>query len=356
MTLYDRIADRSLTIDSISLQQRKLEVSDDFARYTTTIQLEGDEHTGRGEDVIYEAEEQKRFLGYGADLDLEGSFTLDGFSQYLGEIDLFNGDPSKSQKPQNYRRWALESAALDLALKQAGECLETALDRTYSPLQFVVSPRLGEPPTTERLEAVTSRNPEARFKLDATTDWNQHFLDSVIEAGYPINVVDMKGLYEKEDVKQPADPELYRLVVENVPDAIIEDPKLTDETRPILEGAEDRISWDVPITGVTSLQDLPFEPQYINIKPSRFGSIASLLETIEHCLDQGIRMYGGGQFELGVGRSHLHAFASLFYPNGPNDVAPRVYNRKKLPSTVPHSPLVPVPDQTGLGLAYRDHA
>ena len=68
------------------------------------------------------------------------------------------------------------------------------------------------------------------------------------------------------------------------------------------------------------------EPGWLNIKPSRFGTTERLLECIEHCAADGIQMYGGGQFELGVGRRHIQVLASLFYPDGPNDVAPREYN------------------------------
>ena len=39
-----------------------------------------------------------------------------------------------------------------------------------------------------------------------------------------------------------------------------------------------------------------------------------------------MELYGGGQFELGVGRDQIEALASLFYPDGPNDVAPREYH------------------------------
>ena len=37
-------------------------------------------------------------------------------------------------------------------------------------------------------------------------------------------------------------------------------------------------------------------------------------------------MYGGGQFELGPGRRQIQKLASVFYADGPNDVAPSEYN------------------------------
>ena len=50
-------------------------------------------------------------------------------------------------------------------------------------------------------------------------------------------------------------------------------------------------------------------------------------------------MFGGGQFELDVGREHLHAIASLFYPDAPNDIAPAGYNDPEPQDDLPTSPL-----------------
>ena len=64
----------------------------------------------------------------------------------------------------------------------------------------------------------------------------------------------------------------------------------------------------------------------MNIKPSRFGPIENLFATIEYCKAHRIALYGGGQTELGIGRDHIQALASLFYSAAANDVAPREYN------------------------------
>ena len=75
-----------------------------------------------------------------------------------------------------------------------------------------------------------------------------------------------------------------------------------------------------------------------------------LLETIAYADEKGIRLYGGGQFELGPGRSHIQALASTYYADNANDVAPSVYNEQELPPAPPASPL-PVPDAPK-GLAF----
>jgi hypothetical protein len=55
-------------------------------------------------------------------------------------------------------------------------------------------------------------------------------------------------------------------------------------------------------------------------------------------------MYGGGQFELGVGRHQIQALASLFYAHNPNDVAPSEYNTGGPRPGLPRSPLPPPED------------
>ncbi|MDX6413459.1 MAG: hypothetical protein QOH23_869, partial [Gaiellaceae bacterium] len=100
-----------------------------------------------------------------------------------------------------------------------------------------------------------------------------------------------------------------------------------------------RLSFDAPIHSVADVRALPVSPGFMNIKPSRFGRVERLLECIEHCEAEGIRMYGGGQFELGVGRRHIQVLASLFYADGPNDVAPSEYNAGEPRPGLPQSPL-----------------
>ncbi|MBJ7348754.1 MAG: hypothetical protein JHC87_09315, partial [Thermoleophilaceae bacterium] len=78
-----------------------------------------------------------------------------------------------------------------------------------------------------------------------------------------------------------------------------------------------------------------------NIKPSRFGPVSALLAAIEYCQQHDIEMYSGGQYELGVGRGHLHVVASLFFPDSPNDAAPVEYHAPQPVAGVPQTPLAP---------------
>ena len=55
----------------------------------------------------------------------------------------------------------------------------------------------------------------------------------------------------------------------------------------------------------------------------------------------GVAMYGGGQFELGIGRVQIQELASLFHADMPNDVAPSAFNQPEIPEGVPEPPLPP---------------
>jgi hypothetical protein len=242
--------------------------------------------------------------------------------------------------------WAYESTALDLALRQAGTSLHAAVGREPRPVRFVVSLRLGEPPTLDPVARRLERYPSLRFKLDPTSEWTPELIAELV-ATKAVDSVDFKGLYVGSIVDQPADPVLYRRVVEAFPEAWIEDPKLTDETDAILLPHRERITWDAPIHGIADIEALPFPPRMVNIKPSRLGPLRALFAAYEYCEERGIGMYGGGQFELGPGRDHIQYLASIFHPGTPNDVAPGGHNDPDVPEGLPESPLEPVPHDTG---------
>ncbi|WP_049921697.1 enolase [Halopiger djelfimassiliensis] len=351
---YDRIADLPLTIDGLESTRLERETSSEFTRVTTAISLTGPDGdgtaTGRGEDVTYETDAHDRLAEAGLP-DLTGEYTVDSFADRLDEIDLFPGSPPDREEFRNYRRWGLESAALDLALRQAETDLASVLERSDEPVRFVASTRLGEPPTVERLERLRERVPELEFKLDPTPAWDATLVENVVGTvgTDAVRILDLKGRYEGTEVDVPADPELYELVLDAFPSAVVEDPALTDETRPLFEDSavRSRVSWDAPIHGLEDVEALPWEPDWLNVKPSRFGSLESLFETLGHCTDRGIRCYGGGQFELGVGRDQIQTLASLYYPDSPNDVAPRAYNDPGVESELPASPLEPSATRVG---------
>ena len=324
MATYDRVRDLPLEIDSYRLEPLEVQASHDFTRLTTVIHLEGGGHEGVGEDVTYSGEDQVALQAAGPTLQLAGSHTLDSFSQLLDRLALFPSGPGMAAF-LDYRRWAYESAALDLALRQAGLSLGEAVGREPRPLTFVVSLRVERPPAADPVPLLLERYPTLRFKLDPTDEWDAALVSVLGETG-AVDTVDLKGAYKGTPVDQPGNPALYEMVADGFPSAWIEDPDLNDETNPILEPHRDRITWDAPIHSVADIEALPFPPQILNFKPSRFGSVQRLFDGYDYCAENGIAIYGGGQWELGPGRGQIQYLASLFHPSTPNDVAPAAFN------------------------------
>ena len=345
MSTYELLADLPVKIDGYTLEPLEKSLSAEFVRKTTVIHLQGNGEEGIGEDVTYAIEDQEALQRSGTELPLAGGYTLRSFAEHLRSLDLF---PLPTQRPEFrlYRNWAFDSAALDLALRQAHSTLHGALGREPQPVVFVASLRLGEPPSLEPLERRLEISPTLRFKLDPTPSWDSSLIAELVALG-AVDSVDLKGQYEGTIVDNPADPALYQRVVDAFPDAWIEDPKLTAETEPILLGHHERITWDAPIHGVADIEALPFPPRMLNIKPSRLGGLRSLLDTYDYCAAQGISTYGGGQSELGPGRGQIQYLASLFHPDTPNDVAPAGVNLPEPPADLPSSPLAPTPSALG---------
>jgi len=345
VSTWDRIAQIPVTIEDYSLEGLSADVSSEFERKTTIIHLRGGGEEGRGEDVTYDAVDHDILQAAGPTLPLAGRHTLASFAELLGSLDLFPSAPER-EVSHLYRKWAFESAALDLALRQARTSLHEVLGREPRPVRFVVSLRLGEPPTLTPIESRLERYPGLRFKLDPTSSWDDELIASLVATG-AVDSVDFKGYYVGSIVDQPADPELYRRVAEAFPDAWIEDPALTPETDAALAPYRERFSWDAPIHSVADIEALPYPPRMVNIKPSRLGGLQSLLAAYDYSAERGIGNYGGGQFELGVGRGHIQYLASLFHADTPNDVAPGGFNEPRPPDGLPSSPLPPTPSAVG---------
>jgi L-alanine-DL-glutamate epimerase-like enolase superfamily enzyme len=347
MSTWELIAQLPLEIEGYALDPLEASVSSEFTRKSTVIRLHGSGEEGVGEDVTYDAEDHEILQAAGPSLPLAGSFTVASFAERLAGLELF-GEPPQREVSQNYRTWAYESAALDLALRQAGQPLHAVLGREPRPVRFVVSLRLGEPPTLAPVSSRLELYPSLRFKLDPTSSWDERLIAELKATG-AVDSVDFKGLYTGTIVDQPADPVLYRRVVEAFPQAWIEDPKLTPEIDALLAAHRERFSWDAPIHSIADIEALPYPPRMVNIKPSRLGGLRSLLDAYDYCAERGIGNYGGGQFELGVGRAQIQYLASLFHGDAPNDVAPSSFNLPDTPPGLPTSPLAPAPSPIGFG-------
>jgi hypothetical protein len=327
---YDALRDLPLRIDEVAVEPLEREVARGFTLRRTVVVLRGAGEEGRGEEVDYDPASQQRFQASGAKLPLAGEHTVDSFS-------LLQAGQAE------YRRWALESAALDLALRQHGSSLAAAIGREPRPVRFVVSTRIAA------VDGWRSLHPGLHFKLDPSSDWTDEQIDGLGAAGI-VDTVDFKGIYRGE-FGSPPHPELYARIAAAFPEAWIEDPALNSETSAVLAPHRERITWDAAIHSWADVEALPFTPRSLNCKPSRFGSLRHLFEFYDRCAAEGIALYGGGQFELGPGRGQIQLLASLFHPDAPNDVAPSGFNEPEPRAGLPASPLELHPAPVGFGLS-----
>lgn len=349
-TTYDLIRELPLVIEDITLERLDLEVSPEFTRVTTVVRLSGGDQEGVGEDVTYEADEQVAFHIAGPP-DLRGEWTIHTFAQEVAALNLFPIPPAWPAS-RAYRRWAFESAALDLALRQAGLPLWAVLGTAApAPVEFVISTGLGDPPDPRRVLGWAEAMPGIGFKVDATPDWTREVARALAE-GAEVVVIDLKGHYPGTQVDPGADPSLYAMVAEEFRDAWLEDPRVDDRTRIALAGAEDRVTWDAPIHAAADIAAQAIPPRTVNVKPSRIGSLEGLLAVYDLIRDEGLGAYGGGQYELGPGRGQIQYLASLFHPDAPNDTSPVEYHLAPRDG-LPESPLPPAPSATGFGWEAR---
>ena len=321
MSLFEeRLADLPLHIEGYALEGLTRDVSSAFTRVSTVIRMHGGGEEGVGEDVTYDADDHEILQAAGAVLPLAGEWTLGSFCDHVEALDLWPAPPQR-EPSRLYRVWAYESTALDLALRQAGTSLHAAVGREPRPVRFVVSLRLGEPPTLDPVARRLERYPSLRFKLDATTEWTPELIAELVATG-AVDSVDFKGLYVGSIVDQPADPVLYRRVVEAFPDAWIEDPEAHrgDRRDPAPPPRPHHLGRAHPLRRRHRGPALPAADGQRQALAPRAAALA--LRRLRVLRERGIGMYGGGQFELGPGRGHIQYLASLFHPDTPNDVAP----------------------------------
>ncbi len=350
-----RLRELPLTIESYAFERLSAQFSYGHERVTTRIRLRGGGREGHGEDVSPHEAEDGTLHVLGPVFPLVGDWTLEAFCDHLGSIEQWPVEPPWDMM-RRFRNWGFESAALDLALAQAGLPLHEALGVEPRPLRFVNSLGLGEPPRFDPVARRIAVHPDLRFKLDVTWEWTAELIDEVARTG-AVEIVDFKGHYGLEAGELPALVTMYERAIAAFPAALLEDAHDLPEVAALLGGAGDRISYDAPVHSVEDIDALPLAPKALNIKPCRIGDLRSLFAVYAECSARGLLMYGGGMGELDVGRDQIQLLASLFHPDGPNDTAPSGYNADVPAASLPSSPLAADPAPVGFRrLARADSA
>jgi hypothetical protein len=232
-----------------------------------------------------------------------------------------------------YGRAAIEGAAIDLALRQAGENPFRIADRSPEPVAFCWS--LGSLVDPEpAIRRILRDDADARLKVDVPAGgWPRRTWESLARTGRVVVA----------DFKREGDPAQVRLAHAWLPDAWIEDPPVEASTLDPSGPWRARVSLDGYVLAAVDLEEPAIQPAAVNVKAPRVGGWLEALRCLETCRRRGWQAYVGGMFEVGVGRAQARVLASLFTPRAWNDLAPVLPFAGQRPT----SPLAVAGDFTG---------
>ena len=350
MSTWHLLAELSLIVEDVEFDGRELGISEEFTRLTTRVLLRGAGHEGIGEDVVYDAPEQREYRAAGARLPLAGTWTLASFSAHLGELDLFQGKPpQRGAMSQDFRRWGLDTAALDLALRQVGAPLHAVVGTraAAADVRRLDAPRpAGRPGAgAPHSQALSSHTVQAR----PDQRWERRSSCDELAATGAVDSLDFKGFYRGTPVDVRYRPgAVSQICAETFPHGVARGPR---PHRRDAAGARSRTGTASRGTrrytrSPTSSRSSASRAWSTSSPPASAASRSSATRTTT-ANGEGIGAYGGGQTELAEGRGQIQYLAALFHPDAPNDTAPTEFNFPDIPPGLPETPLDPAPHDIG---------
>lgn len=305
--LCGRLAELPVEIDRVEAETGFVDLDGYYGgepRPTATVTLRGGGLAGRGECVAWTPEDQAAFARSAPAAIRPGRTTVGGLEARLSAV---------AEDP--YHRAALEGAAIDLGLAQAGTDPFRLAGRAPRPVSFCRSINRADDPVAAA-RAVLEADPGARLKIDCPEEgWDDAAWEGLAALDRVV-VVDFKR-------SGPADRpiEAHR----RIPAAWLEDPPRESAARvadPAAGAWGDRIAVDGYVRRAADLDRLPLPAAAVNVKAPRVGGWLEALRCLEACRMRGWKAYVGGMFEVGVGRAQAAVLASLHTADAWNDLAP----------------------------------
>ena len=348
MSLFDRIAELPLVVEEYALDRLERNVSSGFTRVSTVVKLFGAGTEGVGEDVVYDAVDHDVLQEAGPVLPLAGDWTLGDFCDQVERLDR-----SRSHRSARSRAatgiWTFESAALDLALRQAGKPLHEVLGREPKPVRFVVSLRLGsedvpssiaplrEPARPLPGPAVQAR-PDARLGRRARRRDRRHRRRRERR---------LQGPVPRHRRRRPGRPGALRARARGAARGRGSRTRTRRRDHRAARAPPGPRQLGRDIHSVADIEALPFQPKMVNVKPSRLGRCASCSPPTTTARPTASACTAAGSSSSAPGRGQIQYLASLFHADAPNDTAPSGYNAPDVPAGLPESPLPAQPSGVG---------
>ena len=248
MPLYERIADLPLEIGAYALEGRSRRINDEFERrhHRSSTSRAAARRARRGRHL----RPGRAAVPAGP---RPGAAARGRLDVRLVLATTSAGSTCSRRRPTCPRSATTAAgrtsrAALDLALRQAGPLARRRRSAaTREPISFVVSLRLGEPPSADPVTRRLAAYPGTALQARPVARLGRRARRRARGTG-AVASIDFKGAYKGTPVDTPTDPGLYRRFAEGFPDAWLEDPDLTvPEADAALRPYRDRITWDAPI-------------------------------------------------------------------------------------------------------------
>jgi hypothetical protein len=286
-------------------------------RPSTIVELCGRGQIGFGELVAFSAEAHRSFAE-----GLPGWLVAGGATGRKGPLAmLLSGDATP------YERAALESALIDLAMRQAGASLADLVGSGSGRLRWVASfGSMADP--RPHLTRGRPGDPRPELKLDVHPDWSDEVMIA-LQAERRVVILDFK---------EEGSIESSRRLSAAFPRAIFEDPP--GGSRHPLVARDRRLHRAEDVAAPIG------RGEWVNLKGPRMGGFLELLRGLERVPPGGGRAYFGGMFEVGPGREQARQLAAIFCPDAPNDLAPLEGGASSLRGESPSSIRL---DQPGFG-------
>ena len=234
------------------------------------------------------------------------------------------------------------------ALTQAGRPLHEVLGREARPLTFVVSLRLGEPPSLDPVNGRLKNYPTLRFKLDATSSWTPELIEALVATG-AVDSIDFKALYRGTIVDQLPDPVLVSARRSR------RSPTRGSRTRTSSTRAPPRRS-PTSTTGSPGTPRSTRSPtssrsrsrrRMVNIKPSRIGGLPSCARPTTTAPSTASAPTAAGSSSSAPAAGRRSTSRRCFIPTRPTTSRRWAFTRTTHGPGLPASPLPPAPSAVG---------